>query len=229
MRLDGRKMRSRRTKAVLIGTAGAGLALFVFGFMLFAAIATRGSSDKPRIADGIVVLTGGESRIAEAARLLETGRARRLLISGVNRRNSREDLRRLLHLQPQLFDCCVDVGYDALDTYGNADEARAWANQWHFASLIIVTASYHMPRSLAELALAMPEARLIAHAVVPRQLQGMPWWLRLAAARTLVAEYIKFLPAVTRLAVSRLTGRREAEVVAGSPAAAQVNHLAISW
>lgn len=214
---------------MLIGTAGAGLALFVLGFVLFATVATRGTVDKPGIADGIVVLTGGEARIAEAARLLEAGRARRLLISGVNRRNTREDLRRLLHLQQQLFDCCVDVGYDALDTVGNADEARAWASQWHFASLIIVTASYHMPRSLAELALAMPEARLIAHAVVPRQLQGMPWWLRLAAARTLVAEYIKFIPAVTRLAVSRLASRRDADVAAGGPAAAPVNRLAISW
>ncbi len=171
---DGRMMGSRRTKAVLIGTAGAGLALFVLGFVLFAAIATRKVADEPQRAEGIVVLTGGEARIAEAGRLLESGRGHRLLISGVNRRTSRDDLRRIIKIRPQLFDCCVDIGYDALDTYGNADEARAWANQWHFSSLIVVTASYHMPRSLAEIALAMPETRLVAHAVVPRQLQGWP-------------------------------------------------------
>lgn len=222
-------MGSRRTKAVLIGTAGAGLALLVLGFMLFAAIATRQVVEQTATADGIVVLTGGEARIAEAGRLLEVGRARRLLISGVNRRTGREDLRRIVRISPQLFDCCVDIGYDALDTYGNADEARTWANQWHFSSLIVVTASYHMPRSLAEIALAMPHTRVVPHAVVPRQLQGDPWWLRMAAARTLVSEYVKFLPVATRLAVARMTGRREGEVVAAAPSSGAAKRIAVGW
>lgn len=227
--LFGRTMRSGRTKAVLIGAAGTSFALLVLGFMLFAAIATRKVVDYPETADGIVVLTGGEARIAEAARLLESGRARRLLVSGVNRRTSRDDLKRLMRLDPQVFDCCVDIGYEALDTYGNADEARTWAGQWHFSSLIVVTATYHMPRSLAEIALALPEARLIAHPVVPRQMQGAPWWLRLPAARTLVAEYIKFLPVATRLAVARIAGRRDAHAVAAAPAMDAVGRLAIKW
>lgn len=222
-------MGSRRTKAVLIGTAGAGLALFLLGFMLFAAIATRKVVDLPEVADGIVVLTGGEARIAEAGRLLQAGRARRLLISGVNRRTGREDLRRVIKVNTQLFDCCVDIGYDALDTYGNADEARAWASQWRFSSLIVVTASYHMPRSLAEIALAMPHTRIVPHAVVPRQLQGDPWWLRMAAARTLVSEYVKFLPVATRLAVARMTGRRDAEVVAVTSQTTTANRIAVGW
>ena len=222
-------MRSGRIKAVLIGASGASLAVLLLGFVLFAAHATRVSLDTPPPADGIVVLTGGEARISEAARLLEAGRAKRLLVSGVNRRTSREDLRRLMHIRADLFDCCVDIGYFALDTFGNADETRAWAQLWHFSSLIVVTASYHMPRSLAEIALAMPEARLIAHAVVPRQLQGMPWWLRLNAARTLVAEYLKFLPVATRLAVARLTGRLDAAVVANEPRPTASGLLAIRW
>ena len=222
-------MGSRRTKAVLIGTAGAGLALFLLGFMLFAAIATRKVVDLPEVADGIVVLTGGEARIAEAGRLLQAGRARRLLISGVNRRTGREDLRRVIKVNTQLFDCCVDIGYDALDTYGNADEARAWASQWRFSSLIVVTASYHMPRSLAEIALAMPHTRIVPHAVVPRQLQGDPWWLRMAAARTLVSEYVKFLPVATRLAVARMTGRRDAEVVTVTSQTTTANRIAVGW
>lgn len=210
-------MRSGRIKTVLISTAGLALASVLLGFMLFAAKATRADLDQPPISDGIVVLTGGEARIAEAARLLEAGRARRLLVSGVNRKTSREDLRRLMSLPPPLFDCCVDIGYAALDTSGNADEARVWAGLWRFSSLIVVTASYHLPRSLAEIALAMPDAELIGHGVVPRQLKGMPWWLRLAACKTLVGEYVKFLPVATRLAVVRLTGRREAAVIADRP------------
>src|SRR4051794_20291528 len=39
-------------------------------------------------ADGIVALTGGAERIADAITLLETGRGRRLLITGVNQTTS---------------------------------------------------------------------------------------------------------------------------------------------
>jgi uncharacterized SAM-binding protein YcdF (DUF218 family) len=207
-------MGSRRTKAVFVGAAGASLAILIFGFFLFAAFATRTNFSQPLRTDGIVVLTGGEARIGEAGRLLEAGKARRLLVSGVNRRTSREDLRRLTGVRRQLFDCCVDIGYEALDTFGNADEARTWASQWHFSSLIVVTASYHMPRSLAEISLVMPEATLVPHPVVPRQLQSAPWWLRPDAARTLVSEYLKFLPVATRLAVARMSGKRDQGVLA---------------
>ena len=212
----------------MIGAVGAGVALLVLGFVLFAVIATRKPVDRIEIADGIVVLTGGEARIAEAGRLLEAGRARRLLISGVNRRTSREDLRRLLHLSPALFDCCVDIGYEALDTYGNADETRGWAGQWHFSKLIVVTASYHMPRSMAEIAIALPDATLVAHPVLPRQLQGMPWWLRMGAARTLLSEYLKFLPVATRLALSRVLTRSEPAIATPQPDS-QPPRVAVRW
>ena len=202
-------MESRRIRTVIIGSAGAAAAVFLLGFVVFASVATRTANDFPPPSDGIVVLTGGEARIAEAGRLLENGVAHRLLISGVNRKTSREDLRRLMKIDAKLFDCCVDIGYEALDTIGNADEARNWAGKWHFSKLVVVTACYHMPRSLAQIALAMPNATLVPHAVVPRQLIGAPWWLRLAAARTLVAEYLKFLPVASQLALSRLQGREK--------------------
>jgi uncharacterized SAM-binding protein YcdF (DUF218 family) len=209
---NGRLMTSRQTKAVLIGVAGASLGLLLSGFVVFAAIATRSASVVPASiprADAIVALTGGEARIREAARLLDAGKGGRLLISGVNRRTSREDLLRLTNLSAQKFDCCVDVGYEALDTYGNADEARVWASQHQFRSLIIVTASYHMPRSLAEIGIAMPGVRLVAYPVVPRRLQATPWWLHLGATRALIAEYLRFLPVATRLVAARIQGMRE--------------------
>lgn len=210
---NGRTMISKRTKAVLIGIAGASLGLLLGGFVVFAAIATRSTIGSPVSmprSDGIVVLTGGEARIREAARLLEAGKGGRLLISGVNRRTTREDLLRLTNLSAQKFNCCVDIGYEALDTYGNADEARIWASQRQFSSLTIVTASYHMPRSLAEIGIALPGITLVAHPVVPRRFQDAPWWLHLGVTRALVAEYLRFLPVATRLMVARITGMRDA-------------------
>ena len=214
-------------KQVMIASAGLVLALFVFGFMLFAIAVTRdvrvaepaNSSTRlgGRLADGIVVLTGGEKRIDEALRLLDSGKAGRLLITGVNRKTSRDDVRRLVASsarKSQAFDCCVDIGYAALDTIGNADEARTWANEWNFNSLIVVTASNHMPRSMAEMRLKLPATQLIPHAVVPNKLRGAPWWLHPEVAKELAFEYLKFLPTAARyLVVQTLRPRHEQTVV----------------
>ena len=158
----------KRLRQSVLLLAGLGFAAFVFGFILFAAHVMRDETALPARADGIVVLTGGDHRIDEAARLLTEGRANRLLISGVNRSNSKDDIRRIVRVQNKLFDCCVDLGYAARDTIGNASETRRWAETWHYSRLIVVTASYHMPRSLMELSRAFPEAELIPYPVLPK-------------------------------------------------------------
>jgi uncharacterized SAM-binding protein YcdF (DUF218 family) len=47
-------------------------------------------------ADGIVVLTGGSSRVSDAMELLATGYGKRLLISGVHPTNAASDISRSL-------------------------------------------------------------------------------------------------------------------------------------
>lgn len=191
---------------LIVGTAGLAAAVFILGFLIFATMATRGISKDTPTADGIVVLTGGEKRIWEAGRLLEGGKAKRLLVSGVNRITSKKDVRRLIRIEAKLFACCVDLGYEALNTRGNAEETRNWVRGHNFSSLIVVTSSYHMPRSLAELSHELPDVRLIAHPVVPTQFQTGPWWLNYGNARILAAEYIKFLPTAARYAVGLVVG-----------------------
>jgi uncharacterized SAM-binding protein YcdF (DUF218 family) len=202
---------------ILIATAGAALWLLVFGFVMFATAVTREPGSQDVHADGIVVLTGGETRILEGARLLSEGRADRMLISGVNARTRREQLLKLSGLGEQKFSCCVDLGYSARDTVGNADEARLWAEEKRYDSLIVVTSSYHMPRSLAELARVLPGTRLIAHPVFPKSLQREAWWLHLTTTRVLIAEYLKFLPAAARFAAARLMRPWEGGSVAEAP------------
>ena len=157
--------------------AGATLSLLALGFVLFASIVTRLPAQNNPHADGIVVLTGEGRRIAEGARLLDEGRAQRMLISGVFRRTGKKALLEISGLPEDKFDCCVDIGYNALDTAGNANETRAWATSHGYDSLIVVTASYHMPRSLAELSLALPSTRLVPHPVVPNNFPPTHWWL----------------------------------------------------
>lgn len=187
-------------------TAIVGLVLcaFVFGFVLFANVATRQPPATVARADAIVVLTGGDQRIEEGVRLLNAGYGGRLLISGVNRRTSKEDVRRLTGLNPTLFECCVEIGYAALDTAGNADETRQWVAARRVSSLIVVTSSYHMPRSLAEMARALPGIELIPYPVLPRSFRADQWWLSMSTIRVLVGEYLKYLPTAARCRLSRL-------------------------
>jgi uncharacterized SAM-binding protein YcdF (DUF218 family) len=198
--------------------AAAGIALFAFaaGFVVFASSITRYAAASGARADGIVVLTGGEHRLSEAARLLTEGRGKRLLITGVNRMTTREDLHRKSNIPAALFDCCVDIGYEALTTTGNAQETKAWAKDQRFTRLILVTSSYHMPRSLVELERAMPEVVFVPYPVVSQNFRTERWWLHPPTTKLLLSEYVKFLPSAARLGVARLFGSWEGSAVAGS-------------
>lgn len=190
-----------RAIVVLLALAAGTLA---FGFVLFAVSVTREDVSGWDKGDGIVVLTGGENRMEAGAKLLSEGRAKRLLISGVNRKVTREEMQRLLGLDAQTFNCCVDLGYEALDTVGNADETRTWANTNGYTKLIVVTSRYHMPRSLAELGLAMPGVKLLPFAVTPKRFPDAAWWLHATTTRVLLSEYLKYLPAIARLTAQRV-------------------------
>jgi uncharacterized SAM-binding protein YcdF (DUF218 family) len=160
-------------------------------------------------------LTGGPFRLSAAARLLAAGLGSRLLISGVNHMTTREDLFRSSGLTHVLFDCCVDIGYSAHDTSGNADEAKEWVDHHRFARLIVVTSSYHMPRSLTELGRALPQVALIPYPVVPRTFRAERWWMHASSIRLLFTEYLKFLPSAARFGVARLLRQWDSHALAG--------------
>lgn len=207
-------MANRQT--ILISGLGLTAVALMFGFVLFATTVMRTARSDPAQADAIVVLTGEPSRIKSGVRLLNEGQGARLLISGVNRRIGPEEVRKLTGLDNAHFYCCVDIGYAAADTSGNAAEARAWANQRQFASLIVVTSSYHMPRSLAEFAHAMPDRTLIPHAVRLKSLAVAAWWLNASASRLLAEEYMKYLSSIARLSLARLVRTHGVDAVAST-------------
>ena len=191
-----------RCSRCLIYVSAACSALLLLGFLVFAGAATRLPPRSTAAADAIVVLTGGADRRIEAGLvLLHRGLGGRLLISGINRKLKPDELLAQLDLPDP---GCIDLGYEAQDTIGNAVETSRWADRHRYTRLIVVTSSYHMPRSLNELALAMPEVELIAHPVRPRIFSEGPWWLRPAAARMLVAEYLKLIPSYARSVARRL-------------------------
>lgn len=200
-----------------IGLAGAAVWLLTFGFVIFATVVMREPAPISHKADAIVVLTGGDQRIVEGARLLGEGRGARLLISGVNPRTPREDIKKVSGLEPNRFDCCVDLGY-AVNTISNADETRSWAADRRYDSLIVVTSSYHMPRTMIELERALPDTELIPYPVMPRHFRPEAWWLDTSTTRVLLGEYIKFLPAAARYGLSKIIGPWAGSSVAHIPA-----------
>lgn len=192
------------------------MALLAFGagFVAFAGAVASYVPDLPPRADAIVVLTGGELRLPAGARLLKEGRGARLLISGVNPQTSREDLRRLSGLSTRLFSSRVDIDYAAHTTSGNADETQAWVKSRGYTRLIVVTSSYHMPRSLIELRRTMPRITLLPHPVVSNKVHAARWWSDPFTARVLLAEYVKLLPSAARYGAARLLRWEEESAVA---------------
>ena len=180
--------------------------LTVIGFFIFTGSIER-SKLEPRTADGIAVLTGGVARIDEAMKLLTRQKAKRLLITGVFRTTSTEELKQLASQGDQLFSCCVDIDKEARNTIDNATETSQWVARNHYTSVIVVTSNYHMPRALAELGRVMPGVTLIPYSVVDNNVHLDRWWTFPGTTRLLISEYLKYLPALGRLGATQLVSK----------------------
>ncbi|MGH6870666.1 MAG: YdcF family protein [Rhizomicrobium sp.] len=176
---------------VFLSTIVAVLALYCVGFVVFAANlpSPPNKLGKP---DAIVALTGGGARLDTAVALFERGVGKRLLISGVAMQTTKPELKALLHGGPR-FDCCADLGFEAADTHGNAEETASWVQQHHYKSIVLVTATYHMPRSIQEFSARMPGVTLKPYPVEPEGIDLKEWWRDTRALRVLQGEYAKYL------------------------------------
>jgi len=192
-------VRTRRIRSFVVRLAVlCGIAI-VLGFVGFVWLLPSGEVALSQNADGIVVLTGGASRVTDALELIAAHRGQRLLITGVNPGTTTADIAHQVGGFDRLLACCVDLDYSAINTLGNAVETRRWALDRGFRSLIIVTSAYHMPRALAEIAHQLPEATLIPFPVVSDRLRVEPWWSNSATTRLVLSEYFKYLFAKVRM------------------------------
>jgi uncharacterized SAM-binding protein YcdF (DUF218 family) len=167
--------------------------------------------------DAIVVLTGGSLRLQSGIDLLREGKGRKLFVSGVNQQVDLDDLLGVSGHAPDWALCCIVLGHEADDTFGNAHETAQWIRRQGFRSLRLVTAWYHMPRSLLEFDRAMPEIDIVAHPVFPDQVKQERWWAWRGTAMLLVNEYVKYLGALAR----PLIERRRPATIAGPDEAAR--------
>ncbi|WP_216825488.1 YdcF family protein [Kiloniella sp. EL199] len=180
-------------------TTVAALLSWVLGFFWFATNLPEDVTNSTEGADVIVVLTGGSDRINTGLDLLELGSAKKLFISGVYKGVEVQELLRLSQRSPKNLECCVKLGYQADDTRGNALESQNWIEEEGYTSLRLVTAAYHMPRSLLEFRNAMPEIKILPHPVFPQHVKQKDWWLWPGSMTLILSEYVKFLMAHVRI------------------------------
>ena len=158
-----RGLMSRLLTVILVALA----TCWVGGFIWFLDVTRRPAEPPPPHTDGIVALTGGAGRVELALRLLASGQADRLLLSGIGGGTDLNTLGRLAGVDTTRIADRITLGRYAASTRGNGVETAAWAEQNRIGSLIVVTAAFHMPRALAELHQALPDVRLFPLPVLP--------------------------------------------------------------
>ncbi|HXZ01718.1 MAG TPA: YdcF family protein [Stellaceae bacterium] len=174
------------------------LVLWLGGLVWFARSIPEAVSDADSETDAIVVLTGGSLRVQSGLALLAAGKAKKLFVSGVYHSTDVTALLRISRQSPEHVACCIVLGHEADNTLGNALETAQWMHEEDFRSLRLVTASYHMPRSLLEFSRAMPEARIVANPVFPESVKQERWWASPGTVSLILGEYHKYLLALAR-------------------------------
>jgi uncharacterized SAM-binding protein YcdF (DUF218 family) len=193
-----------RLRALVLALLAIVFAAAGIGFLAFVSQLREVEAKPDRKADGIVVLTGGSSRVSDAVELLAAGYGKRLLISGVHPASAASDISRALSENQSFIRCCVDLDHFAQNTQGNAEQARLWARERGFRSVIVVTSNYHMPRAIVEFSHAMPDVVLIPYAVVGEKWRDEPWWANSTTMRLVLSEYFKYVAAEIRVRLAAL-------------------------
>jgi uncharacterized SAM-binding protein YcdF (DUF218 family) len=182
----------------LLGILVSLVIFWLIGGVLFIETLPGKVDDPDTASDAIIVLTGGGDRIEAGIALLATKRAKKLFISGVYRGVDVNELLRMSRQIPDRVECCIVLGHGADNTVGNALETAEWMEKEKYSSLRLVTASYHMPRSLLEFRAAMPTTIIIPHPVFPERVKLEDWWRHSGTTALLIGEYHKYLAARVR-------------------------------
>lgn len=205
------RQRKRRWRKIIVPI---GLLAFawIIGLFLFVDRIPVGTPDRDAglrsSADAIVVLTGGRGRVERGTELLAKSAAPAMLISGVGANVAARDLIPPQKLKSATLECCVTLGRAARNTRENAVETAGWVAANGITSLRLVTADFHMPRSLLEFHAHLPDVKVLPDSVESENVRLARWWLWPGTAFLLAGEYNKYLAARTRVFVTRMLDRR---------------------
>ena len=157
--------------SALIGGLLRGLAfgvLVVVALFVWFVMTLPGPAPLTQRTDAVVVLTGGPGRVARGIEVLQAQAAGRLLISGVDRKVKPRELAVEVGAPKRLFDCCIDLGFEAVNTRSNADETANWVRRNRYRSVRLITSADHMARARLELEAELGKEVVIVSDAVPR-------------------------------------------------------------
>ncbi|OYW13746.1 MAG: hypothetical protein B7X02_01480 [Rhodospirillales bacterium 12-54-5] len=178
--------------------------LWLAAFAVFAIRMHSDAASADEKSDALVVLTGGKSRVDRGFALLAEGSAPVLLVSGVGQKVTVEEMLNQ-HATPAIKSAIIKHGgeiifdYDASTTQTNAENSAAFIRAHHYKTIRLITAHYHMPRSLLEFHTALPEVTILAEPVVPEEFSASNWWETPATRRLVLQEFHKYLAAHLRM------------------------------
>lgn len=168
----------RRFIAAIIVVWAAGFAWFTIALPGPAPLGSGGA-----ITDAVVVPTGGAGRIARGLEVLADGRSGQMLVSGVDPEVKPGEFAAQFNVPTAAMECCITLGYAAVDTRGNAAETAKWVAENEYESLRLVTTDWHMWRAGGELRHALPDEVTMLEDAAPSE----------PSLRTLFLEYHKLL------------------------------------
>ncbi|WP_324828583.1 YdcF family protein [Qipengyuania zhejiangensis] len=139
--------------------------VYAFGFLGFAVSLPQPLAGQET--DAVIVPTGGAGRIARGIEVVDQGLAKELFVSGVDPEVKPGEFAAQFDVPQRMMNCCVTLGYLAVDTRSNAGEAAQWLKENEFQSVRLVTTDWHMARAASEFSNSLPEGIVIVRDAVP--------------------------------------------------------------
>lgn len=131
------------------------LIIWALGFLWFAIALPQPQAGGE--SDAVIVPTGGPGRIDRGLELIDEGKAKSLLVTGVDREVKPAEFAEEYEVDEARMECCVTLGFAAVDTRGNAAEAAQWIEDNDYSSIRLVTTDWHMRRAALELGRTLPD------------------------------------------------------------------------
>ena len=163
------------------------IVLLQFNFFLFNIQSYKNTDLNEKEIEGIVVLTGDKFRILEGLKILNSEIGYKLLISGVNKEISIEEIKKEFPKFNQLFNCCVELESISTNTFENVREIFFWKKNNNIKNILLITSDYHLPRVKLEVNRLLLDKETFYYGV---KYDNQKINIRM---KKLIVEYIKYL------------------------------------
>ena len=161
--------------------------LLQFNFFLFNIQSYKNTGLNEKEIEGIIVLTGDKFRILEGLKILNSEIGYKLLISGVNKEISIEEIKKEFPKFNQLFNCCVELESISTNTFENVREIFFWKKNNNIKNILLITSDYHLPRVELEVNRLLLDKETFYYGV---KYDNQKINIRM---KKLIVEYIKYL------------------------------------